>query len=249
MPLLVNRSFALATSCRFVGLAAACLGTVGCITVNYPVPEIPPPVQAPAFYAPPVEKEYRIQVGDSLAIRSYFDSQLNQDVVVRPDGRISLLLMGDVQVVGRTPKQLADSIKETYRRLTDNPDFTVVVAKSAAKSVYVGGELQHPSMQPMEGPLTVTQAIIMVGGFLPSANRNQVLLLRRGEDGHFSVFKMDIEKVLSNEISDVYLQRQDVVYVPKSAIGNVNEFVQMYINNIIPHSVSITYGWFNGLNR
>ena len=232
---------------RLVGVAAVCLGLGGCVTVNYPVPEIPLPTQDAAFYAPPLENDYRIQVGDHLAIRSYFEKQMNQEVVVRPDGCISLLLMGDVRVSGVTPNQLADMITDNYRKVAENPDITVVITKTAAQSVYVGGDLQHPSMQPMDGPLTMTQAITMVGGFLPSANKNQVLLLRHQEDGHFAVFKVDIEKVLSNEIPDVYLQRQDVVYVPKSLIGNINEFVLLYINNIIPHSVSVTYGWFNGL--
>lgn len=230
-----------------IGVVTACLGLGGCVTVDYPVPEVPLPTQDAAFYAPPVENGYRIQVGDHLAIRSYFETQMNQEVVVRPDGCISLLLMGDLRVVGDKPKQLADMIMDNYRKVVENPDITVIVTKTAAQSVYVGGELQHPSMQSMEGPLTMTQAITMVGGFLPSANKNQVLLLRHQDDGRFMVFKMDIEKILSNEVPDVYLQRQDVVYVPKSLIGNINEFVTLYINNIIPHSVSLTYGWFNGL--
>lgn len=235
-----------------VSLAAVitlCLGLDGCVTVNYPVPEVPLPTQNAEFYAPPVENDYRIQVGDQLAIRSYFEEQMNQELVVRPDGCISLLLMGDVRVAGITPKQLADIITENYRNVAENPDITVVITKTAAQSVFVGGELQHPSMQSMDGPLTVTQAITMVGGFLPSANKNQVLLLRHQENGDFTVFKMDIEKILSNEMPDVYLQRQDVVFVPKSLIGNINEFVTLYINNIIPHSVSLTYGWFNGLKN
>jgi len=231
----------------FLALCMTCLS--GCVTINYPVPSIPGPRQEPNFYSPTVEKDYIIQVGDVLAVRSYFESQLNQEVTVRSDGKVSLLLMGDVEVVGLTPEELRSRVTEAYSAVADNPDFTVVVLKSSAQSVYVGGEVQRPSMQPMEGQLTLMQAITTAGGLLVTANRSQVLLLRHQRDGRFSVYKADIEKVLKNEVPDFYLQRRDVIFVPKTLIANINDFVNQYVNNIIPHSVSLTYGWFHGFNK
>jgi protein involved in polysaccharide export with SLBB domain len=214
----------------------------GCVS-NYPVPEVPDKQAAPHLYVPVVENEYRFQVGDSLSIRSYFDPQLNQDVFVRPDGRISLLLLGDVFVVGMTPSDLDKKVTQAYRRVVDSPEITVVLKETSNSSVYLGGEVKEPSVQPLRGQLTLLQSVTLAGGFLPTANLNQVLLLRKQPDGSFKTFKLDAEKVLTNKVPDIYLQRYDIVYIPKSTIANVDLFVEQYINRIIPSSIRFTYGW------
>jgi hypothetical protein len=86
---------------RRIGLLALSIArTAGCRTVEYPVAQLPPREDAPAYYMPPVEQEYRLQVIDSLPIRSFFDALLIQEVVVRPDGRISGLCAQDRDRLG-----------------------------------------------------------------------------------------------------------------------------------------------------
>lgn len=216
--------------------------------MQYPVAPIPTPAESPSLYVPPVEQEYRFQVGDTLAVRSYYDPQFNQDAVVRPDGRISLLLVGDVKVVDMTPAGLRDALVKVYRRVVDTPDIVVSLTKSAGLAVYLGGEVRQPSVQRLDGSLTVLQAITAAGGLLPSANVNQVLLLRRKPDNQLQVYKIDLDKVLRNEAPDVFVQRFDVVYVPKSQIANVGQFVEQYINAIVPRSVMFSFSWLQYRN-
>ncbi|MBP6903011.1 MAG: polysaccharide export protein [Burkholderiaceae bacterium] len=227
-------------------LLAACL-LAGCQAVSPPpltaVPELPAPSQAPMLYVPPVEQEYRFQVGDHISVRSYYDRQFNQDVVVRPDGRISLLLVGDVRVVDTTPTALREQLLATYGRVVDSPDITVALTKTANLVIYLGGEVRQPAMQRLEGSMTVLQALAASGGALPSANLRQVLLLRRGPEQQTLVYKIDLEQVLRGEAADAYVQRHDIVHVPKSEIANLGQWVDQYINAIIPRSVLFNLGW------
>lgn len=236
---------------RFHWLIILAILTSGCTRTLLNTTAIPtPPAQAeqPALYAPHVEQEYHIQVGDQLAVRSYYEPQLNQEVFVRPDGRISLLLMGDVAVAGKTPAELAGVVKKAYSRVVDSPDVTVVLKESADFTVYIGGEVRTPSVQPLRGALTVLQGITMVGGFLPTADRHQVLLLRHLEGGEYQTYKIDANKILSNQSQDIYLLRHDMIFVPRTGIADADLFIDQYINQIIPKSVLFNFGWIKNRN-
>ncbi|MBK7424472.1 MAG: polysaccharide biosynthesis/export family protein [Propionivibrio sp.] len=217
--------------------------TTGCASVNYPVPPLPSREEAPAYYKPAVEKDYRLQVSDALAIRSFFEPQLNQEMVVRPDGRISVLLIGELSVAGMRPEDLALKIRESYRRMVGSTDVTVAVTRSVGMNIFLSGEIKSPSLLQLDGDLTLLQAVARAGGFLPSANTGQVLLLRNTDDGTLTVSKVDIEKILRNEAPDVFLQRRDVVYVPKSAVAEAGKFVEQYINAIVPRLIQFQFGW------
>ena len=232
---------------HFYAILGTLILSTGCTSYDT-VAVIPDSTTAPQFYAPKLEDEYRLQVGDEVSIKSYYDPQLNQEILVRTDGRVSLLLMGDVLVAGMTPAELDTIITNRYSKVIDSPEVTVIVKKSAGLSVYLGGEVKSPSMQKLDGPLTVLQSITLAGGVLPTANMNQVLLLRRQKNGNFNVYRMDLNKVLKNESADVFLQRQDVVYVPKTAIADIGIFVDQYINKIIPDAVVLSYGWIKNKN-
>lgn len=225
--------------------AASLLG--GCQSpalLSEEVPLLPTAAQAPALYIPPVDQEYRFQVGDAISVRSYYENQFNQDVVVRPDGRISLLLVGDLRVVDTTPSALREQLLASYARVADLPDITVAVTKTAGLVIYLGGEVRQPSMQRLEGSMTVMQALVASGGALPSANLRQVLLLRRGPAQQTLVYRINVEQVLRGEASDAFVQRNDIVYVPKSEIANLGQWVDQYINAIIPRSVMFNLGWY-----
>lgn len=220
-----------------VGLVA------GCATVEYAAPPLPQIDEAPELYVAPIEQQYRLQIGDTLAIRSYFDAQLNQEAVVRPDGRISVLLVGEMLVAGTAPTDLADKIKLAYRPMVGDTDLTVAVTRTSGMNVYLSGEVRTPSLLQMDGNLTVMQAIARAGGTLASANTSNVLLIRHREDGRLVVSKVDLEKILHNQSSDVFLQRRDVIHVPKSQIAQAGQFVDQYINAIVPRFVQLQLGW------
>lgn len=218
---------------------------LGCANAYPPelVPPMPDQASAPALYEAAVEPDYAIQPGDALLVNSYFDPGLKQPVVVQPDGRVSLLLVGTVMAAGRTPKQLGVELARGYRRYLDNRDITVTLTESAAQAVYVGGEVKSPAVLPIRGNLTLLQAITAAGGFLPSANRSQILILRPTAAGRFQTFQADVDAVLRNEAGELYLHRRDIVYAPKTDIAKADQFVDQYINQIIPRSISAAFGY------
>jgi len=217
----------------------------GC--TDYPttlVPSVADPNVAPDLYRPQVEPEYRIEPGDGLLVQSYSDQALRQTVTVRPDGRISLLLVGDINVAGKTVREISDLVRKRYAsRLPDKPDINVALNEVAGLYVYVGGEVKIPSVVPLKGSLTLMQAIAQAGGFLPGANQNQVIILRRRPDGNFTAQQHNARLVLRNEEGELYLRRRDIVYVPKSDIAQLDQFVDQYINQIIPRSVQAVFGY------
>src|SRR6185437_2021417 len=129
--------------CTIVSVAAA---LAGCSN-PYP-PDLVPPVQtedaAPELYRPALDSDYTIGPDDGLVIQSYYDAGLKQQALVRPDGRVSLLLIGEVMAAGKTPMQLADELTHMYARQLDRPDITVSLTSSAGMVVYVGGDVTKP---------------------------------------------------------------------------------------------------------
>lgn len=207
------------------------------------VPPVPNARVAPNLYAPLIQEQYRIQVGDSVAIQSYYDPLLNQEALVRPDGRISLVLVGDFNVAGLTPEEVDSRITDAYAALLDAPDISVILKEAAGHNVYLGGEVKSPSMQPLVGPLTAAQAILQVGGMLPSANPKQVLLLRQQGDGSFRTYQMNMNRILSGLDPNPYLWPRDIVYVPRTLIADIDIFVDQYINQVVPEFVRFNFGY------
>lgn len=232
----------------WVVLATLLCSCVSSPLINPVVPTLPTDGSQQAMFEPAIEPEYRIQVGDRLAIRSYYDPQLNQDVIVRRDGRISLILLQDVAVFDRTPADVAAQLSEQYPPLVaDSAPITVAVTESKGLSIFVGGEVKVSAQQPLNGPLTVVQALTAAGGVLPTANTHQVLVLRHQDDGQFIAYQIDMEQVLVNASKDVYLRRNDIVHVPMTKIAHIDRFVSQYINQIIPEALrfNVGYSWLN----
>jgi protein involved in polysaccharide export with SLBB domain len=155
-----------------------------------------------------------------------------------------VLLIGELEVAGLTPEHVAEMIRKPYKRLVGNTDLTVALVRSAGMNVYVSGEIRTPSLITLDGNLTLLQALARAGGVLASANRANVLLVRGGDDGTLTVSKVDLDRILRGESPDVFLKRRDVVFVPKSEIAQAGQFVEQYINAIVPRFVQVQLGLF-----
>jgi protein involved in polysaccharide export with SLBB domain len=186
----------------------------------------------------PPGQEYRLQVGDEIQLKFYLSPELDQEVIVRPDGRISLQLLDDVAAVGLTPVELDRIVTEEYRTELRDPKITVIVKRLAAK-VYVGGEVRQPRFVAHNGSLTALQAIFEAGGFIDTAEPSSVILLRRLNDDKGIAAKLDLKKVIKAEAQDVALMPSDIIFIPKSTIAEVNLFVEQYITKLIPVPFSL----------
>lgn len=181
--------------------------------------------------------EYRIGSGDVLSIKLFYTSDLNEEVVVRPDGRISMQLVGDVEAAGSTPIELADRLSEKYAAFLKQPSVAVIVRGFASQKAFVGGEVKNPSMVPVDGRLTLADAVIQAGGTLDTAATSSVILLRKGEAGR-EVYRVDLSGGLDGKDPLPVLRPYDCVFVPKSFIAKVGMYVELYINRLIPKNAS-----------
>jgi protein involved in polysaccharide export with SLBB domain len=189
------------------------------------------------------EQEYRIHVGDQLEIKFYYNPELNEVVIVRPDGRISMQLVHEIMVAGITPAELSDLLAQKYADEIKTPEITVIVRSFSAQKVHVGGEVSNPGVLDLIGPMTVLQAISNSGGFLDTARSGDVMVIRRKANNKPLVLSVNLNKVIdgSDLQQDVTLMPSDLVYVPKSQIANVNQWVNQYIRKNIPIPFSIGY--------
>ena len=186
---------------------------------------------------PPVSTEpYQVRVADTLDIGFFQSETLNQSRKVGPDGGIQLMLIGRVDVVGRTLSDVKAELTERYSEELVDPQLTVSVQEFSAMTVYVGGEVTQQGGVPYRGGLTVVQAIMDVGGFLDTARLSEVVLTRRGPDGVPVATVANIEHVLKSASfgDDVALAPMDIVYVPRSRISDVNTFMQQYVYDNLP---------------
>jgi protein involved in polysaccharide export with SLBB domain len=186
----------------------------------------------------PPNQEYRLRVGDEIELKFFLSPEFNQDVIVRPDGRISLQLLDDVAAVGLTPMDLDRIVTEGYRTELRDPKITIVVKRLAAK-VYVGGEVRQPRFVAHDGSLTALQAVFEAGGFADTAEPSSVILLRRLNGDKGMAAKLDLKKVMNAEAEDIALMPADTIFIPKSTIAEVNLFVEQYITKMIPVPFSL----------
>ena len=201
----------------------------------------PPPVPPPAVAVP-----YRVPVGDLLAIRLYLTPELNEDVVVRPDGKITTTLAQVVPAAGLTPEQVADGLRQAYTAELKDPAITVGVKSAAPVRVYVAGEVPAPGELQTSGQnLTLLQAVARAGGLRVTGDRDGVLIVRRGEGGAPAVYAARYADAVSGRdpSADVVLMPYDVVIVPRTGIADAYVWVNQHIQQFVPVSWGFSYSF------
>jgi polysaccharide export outer membrane protein len=158
-------------------------------------------------------EEYRLGPGDKLRVEVYKDAQLSQSLQVRPDGKITLPLVGDMAAAGKTPLELRDALTASLKEYVTNPVVTVIVVEATAAQVYVIGEVASPGTLVMQGPMTVLQALAQVGGLREFADRDDIRILRR-TGTTVRTIDFDYKRALKGELEPVYLQPGDTIVVP-----------------------------------
>jgi polysaccharide biosynthesis/export protein len=130
------------------------------------------------------DQPYRIGREDVLDVAVWRDADLSRTLPVRPDGFISLPMVGEVKAEGRTPTELSDQIRDSLRAYVQEPRVTVIVREVNSSRVFITGEVAHPGAYPLRGRVSILQAIALAGGFTDFADRDGITVLRRsGEDG------------------------------------------------------------------
>jgi polysaccharide export outer membrane protein len=161
------------------------------------------------------EEEYKIGAQDVLRVDVWKETELTRTVPVRPDGKISLPLLNDVQAAGLTPSQLAGVLTEGLKKFINAPQVTVTVSEINSRRVYVTGEVAHAGAFPLLPNMTVLQALSSSGGFSQFAKTKAIYVLR-SEDGKQVKHPFNYKEVLAgrNQEQNIELLPGDVIVVP-----------------------------------
>src|SRR5215831_12646880 len=165
----------------------------------------------------PAATDYHLGLGDKLRIEVYKDAQLSQSVQIRPDGKITLPLLGDLDANGRTPIELRDLITQQLKDYMTNPVVTVIVVETKAPVAYVMGEVNRPGAVTLgDEQLTVLQALAMAGGLKDFADTKNIHILRRTDKAGKKTeqtISFNYKEALKGS-TPVYLSPGDTLVVP-----------------------------------
>jgi polysaccharide export outer membrane protein len=158
--------------------------------------------------------DYRLVPGDKLRIEVYRDTQLSQSLQIRPDGKITLPLIGDVPAEGRTATELRDSLVNSLKEYNTNPVVTVIVVETVPPVFYVMGEVNAPGTFAIKGKVSAVQALAMAGGFKDFAHTKDISVLRKGAGGAQETVKFNYKDAMKGKGETIYLQPGDTIIVP-----------------------------------
>ncbi len=190
------------------------------------------------------EPDYRFYPGDQIELRVPSAPELNKTLVVQPDGRVSAPLVGPIMVADRSTQQVEDSLSQAYASQLIHPQVEVTLTAATPLKVFVGGEVDKPGVYDMPGPIDALQAIIEAGGFKTSAQRDKVVLIRRGIGGQAMMRVVNLRQgaIDPSRVDVAPLRRFDIIYVPRTSISEVGIWMQQYARDASP--VQFSYAFY-----
>lgn len=184
------------------------------------------------------EPEYVFYPGDEFEVATPTATELTRTVKVGPDGRIALPLIGQFMAADRSIYQLQQELAAAYSTQLVRPVVEITLKTAGPMKVWVAGEVRNPNVYDMPGDIDALQAVIMAGGYLPSAQSRKVAVIRRGPGGRRMLRVIDLRE-RRGEI--VALRRGDVVYVPRSTLGELANFFTL-VKAALPIGFNYTLG-------
>lgn len=215
---------------RFPRLRTVALGLAAPLWISLAIPAVaaaqetpPPPQEEKPKEQPPESEEaspaaapvdprtYVIGVQDVISVRVWRERDLSGDFVVRPDGRISLPLAGEIEADGATPNQLKTRIVEALSNYMNRPEVTLEVRRVNSKRFFISGEINRPGAFTIISPITVLEAISNAGGLKDFANSKKIVIMRGSER-----LKFNYKEVIKgkNMEQNIFLQPGDHIIVP-----------------------------------
>jgi len=207
-----------------VGLAALLASCRSPQTALQP-PSPPQPPQVSALLEP----------GDVIDVKFFYTPELDESQAVRPDGKITLQLVGEVDAANKTPLDLRDEISELYLLHLRNPEISVIVRSTAPRQVLVTGQVLKPGAVEMPKRITVLDAVAHAGGLnFDAAEIRNVLVIRQTEQRRFG-YSIDLRPSLRGEETEpFFLEPYDIVYVPRTRVVQIGQWIDQHINRIVP---------------
>ncbi len=221
-------------------ISAVAVFVTGVAAAQQPAPQPPAPEQAAPQQAAPQQaapqrpaapsaaaapqklpegvtpsEDYVIGPDDALVVVFWRDKDMTTEVVVRPDGKITLPLINDIQAAGLTPEQLRVKIQAAASRYIEDPNTSVVVKQINSRKVFIAGQVGKPGPYSLSGPMTVLQLIAMAGGLTEFAEKKKIAIIRT-ENGKQASYQFDYEAVAKRTKlqQNILLKPGDTILVP-----------------------------------
>jgi polysaccharide biosynthesis/export protein len=195
----------------------------------------------PASKAPaPQLVDPTLGAGDELELKFYYAPELNVTQRIRADGKLSLQLVGEVTAAGKSPSELETELREQYAKHLKFPDVTVIVRNSFSRRIFVGGEVVRTGVVDMPSDVSLLEGVMLAGGFsMTSADVGQVIVMRyEGEKRvGYSVNMQD--ELKGAAVKPFMLQPGDIIYVPRTPIVEINQFMTQYIAGVVPGGFTV----------
>ncbi len=176
------------------------------------------------------EPEYVLYPGDEIEVATPTAPELTRTLRVGPDGRIALPLIGQIMAADRTLAEVEQVASQAYAAELVRPVVEITLKQAGPLKVWVAGEVRTPGVFDMAGDIDAYQAIVMAGDFLPSAKPQEVALIRRGPGGRRMMRVVDLRPRRGEVVA---LRRGDILYVPRSNLGELANFFTQ-VRNALP---------------
>lgn len=172
---------------------------------------------------------YTLRAGDVLNLEYRYTPELNQTVTVLPDGYVNLNVVGDVRVSDLTVEQAHDLILRKAQEKLNDPELNLILKEFQQPYVVVAGEVGKPGKIDLRENTTAMQAILLSGGFAPSAQSGQVLLFRKinSEMAEIRVLKLTKLRKTADLERDVVLEPGDMLLVPRDKVEKVSRYIKL----------------------
>ncbi len=223
-------------------------------------------------------REYILNANDELEVKFPYSPNFNEQVRIRPDGKIQLQLAGTVQAQGLTPEALQAELKRRYARVLRVPELSVIVRSATSQAVrtdrgigragldglepsvlvrsfqapqiFVAGEIARPGMFPFSPGMSLLQALTQAGGHLPSGDVARLVVLRRTANGAAQVIEPHLSRTyLASPDKDLALQPYDVVLMPPTRVAQLGQDLDQYLFKILPPLRNSSFGFVYNLNN
>ena len=170
-------------------------------------PQVQPSAELPS--------DYTIGAGDVLGVVFWREAEMSGDVTVRPDGKVTLPVIGEIMAAGLHPSALQQQVMAAAKKFINDPNVAIVVRTINSRKVFVTGRVTAPGAHPLLGPLTVMQAIALAGGLTEYADGKNITVLRT-ENGESRTYKFNYKDVARgrNVEQNIQLRPGDTVVVP-----------------------------------
>ena len=215
---------------------------------NYRTPAPVPSEHFPT--APPfpswtdADDGYRFYPGDEIEIQVIGATELSRTMTIGPDGRIFPQMLDPIMIADRTPQEVRAALEQGYAKQLRNPAVNIIPKSFASQKIFIGGEVSKPGVYDLNGEIDPLQAIIIAGGFMNSAKREEIVVLRRGVGGQPYMRTYDLKTAFARQ--DAFanmprLRRFDVVWVPRSRVAEVGLFTQQFLKDALPITLGFNY--------